>query len=437
MVCEDIKASCLAKVAGTAPERVCYRVLNLIAFVAFLAAVVGVVLKAKDPITEVEVEALDVFPWPVLFFCYQDVPPHSTELQFEDMIGLKVKPKTLAEDGVDCAANSATVWSMDLAADASAVPTKTCIQMKDRTESDLVKDLEARFKLYSKSAEKPDGRHWKCSTYNENGELASSPDTYKEVQFEWVTTLTAEHQYAGEMFTWSGILDPKFKTVAEQSDTFTYFTIPLVNSYSHLTFTVDKHVEKDWTNIFSSTEIGERAKVVGEAAMEEKVKEYMKDDTVKLKFNPALNTKPISPVPQLDVERKSKVVFNPLNYVSRTVTKRYKTWDEIWTDVGGAWATAVLLVSAFYVQKEVKVSPDHPAKKQKTKQKKGQGTSGSLQSSGQGAQQEAEVMEEVQVFRLRGVTSREEAVKAAFAMSVDAFDAGAANNEAAAPSVSV
>jgi hypothetical protein len=36
-------------------------------------------------------------------------------------------------------------------------------------------------------------------------------------------------------------------------------------------------------------------------------------------------------------------------------------------------------------------------------------------------------MEEVSVFRLRGVASREEALRTVFAMSVEAFDAGLAN----------
>merc|ERR1712217_771464 len=125
-----------------------------------------------------------------------------------------------------------------------------------------------------------------------------------------------------------------------------------------------------------------------------------------------------------------KLVFHPLNYVSRTVTTRYKTWDEIWTAVGGAWATAALLVAIFYVQKEVKVPPQHPVKQRKTGSKKNSGAKS--QKSRQDEQQEAEVMEEVQVFRLRGVSSREEAVKTAFAMAVDAFDATTANKDAVA-----
>lgn len=421
MVCDEIKASCMAKVAGTFPERMCYRLLNLIAFVAFLAAVAGVFLKAKDPITEVEVEALDVFPWPVLFFCYFDKEPNSPSVN--EALNLEMKAQN------SCTKNDATVWTLDLASDASAAPVRTCLTLKDRANSDLVKDLETRFQMFSKDSSNPNGKPWQCFTFNEDGQLASSADTYKEVQHEWYTTLQAGHEHDEEFFfAWSGILDPKLKTFAEQKDSFTYFMVPFVNANSQLTFTVDKHVEKDWTNIFTSTEIGERVKVVGEAAMEDRVKEYMKDDAVKLKYNPAFNTKPMSPMTSVGREQRSKLTFHPLNYVSRTVTKRYKTWDEIWGGIGGAWAAAVLLITVFFVQKEVQVPPQHPVKHQNT------GTNNtSSESSGKAEQQEAQVMEEVQVFRLRGATSKEEAVKTVFAMAVDAFDAGRANNEAVEP----
>merc|ERR1712113_493939 len=123
----------------------------------------------------------------------------------------------------------------------------------------------------------------------------------------------------------------------------------------------------DWTNIFTSSAIGERVKIIGEAAMEERVKEYLKDDAIKLNFHPALNTRSMSPVTSPNVEQRSKLTFHPLNYVSRTVTSRYKTWDEIWGEVGGAWATAVLLVSIFFVQKQVEIPPQHPEKQRKSR----------------------------------------------------------------------
>merc|ERR1712203_1157447 len=91
----------------------------------------------------------------------------------------------------------------------------------------------------------------------------------------------------------------------------------------------------------------------------------MGDDAIKLNFHPALNTKSMSPVTSSNVEQRSKLTFHPLNYVSRTVTSRYKTWDEIWGEIGGAWASAVLLVSIFFVQKQVEISPQHPEKQRK------------------------------------------------------------------------
>merc|ERR1711870_159168 len=104
--------------------------------------------------------------------------------------------------------------------------------------------------------------------------------------------------------------------------------------------------------------------------MEERVKEYIKDDAVKLNFNPALNVKQMAPVTPVGRQHRNKLTFSPLNYVSRTVTSRFKTFDEIWGDIGGAWATAVLLVSVFFVQKQVEVPPRHPVKQRKSKKNK-------------------------------------------------------------------
>jgi len=287
-----------------------------------------------------------------------------------------------------------------------------------------------RFRTWSKDASRPNGRPWKCSTLNEDGLLASSGHIFKEVHHDWYTTLKAGAEDDEMLFAFSGTLDPKYKTIAEQKETFSYFTIPFVNSYSELFFTVDKHVEKDWTNMLTSSAVGERIKILGETAMEDEVKNYLKDDTVKMKYSPSLNTKAMTPKTLEAWEHKSRLTFRPLNYVSRTVTTRYKTWDEIWTSIGGAWATAALLITVFFVQKQVQVPPQNPVKKNKSRKKGTTGSSGDNRSSGNVAQKEPEVMEDVQVFRLRNATSKEEAVKAAFAMVVDGFDAGNTNKEA-------
>merc|ERR1712110_149301 len=159
--------------------------MGIVAVLAFLAATMGVILKARAPITEVEVEALDVFPWPVLFTCLFDEDTTSTGPSVDTALGLNMKQQG------ECTENEATVWTMDLASDASAAPKRTCIKLKDRTESVLAKDLEARFQLFSKEPSRPNGRPWKCFTFNEDGKLASSADTYKEVQHQWYTTMQA------------------------------------------------------------------------------------------------------------------------------------------------------------------------------------------------------------------------------------------------------
>merc|ERR1712113_86012 len=119
----------------------------------------------------------------------------------------------------------------------------------------------------------------------------------------------------------------------------------------------------------------------------------------------------MQPTTLVDTQQPSELRFAPLNYVSRVVTVRYKTWDEIWAEIGGTWATAVLIVSAFFVQKTV----EDPSKKE----------------------EKAVPLDGVQVFRLRGVSSKKEAVKTMYAMAQDAYGAGKENRDQTSDAVAV
>merc|ERR1712083_614240 len=137
-------------------------------------------------------------------------------------------------------------------------------------------------------------------------------------------------------------------------------------------------------------------KSFGEAASKEAVSNLLKDDHVQLAYSPAVAIQAYTPGTSVGT-RKGVLKFEPLNYVSRVVTTRYKTWDEIWAEIGGTWATAVLLVSAFFAAKTV----EDPKKKG----------------------QDGAPMEEVQVFRLRGQTSKKGALKAMYGIATDAYGA--------------
>merc|ERR1712125_312144 len=89
-------------------------------------------------------------------------------------------------------------------------------------------------------------------------------------------------------------------------------------------------------------------------AMKERVQKILKDEKVQLKYNPSISIQRRSPATRSDgAEQESNLRFEPLNYVSRVVTTRYKTWDEVWAEIGGTWATAVLLVTAFFAKQTV------------------------------------------------------------------------------------
>jgi hypothetical protein len=349
MVCDAIFGVCTAKVAGTWVERAFYRGLSFLASLIFLVALAGIVFKAREEVTEVQLEHMDALPWPTVFFCFKGRAAR-------DAVNLNMAPIIDS-----CGSNAPLVETFNVK---EARTTQDCLKFNEG--SPLGKEIAATWNKMMNTDE------WDCSTLNEDGGLSSSPGTIQQIKMQWQTTVRAEHQYENSGLTaYCGVLDPKIKTFAEQADTFTLFRIPLVNSESELSFTVDKMIEKDWTHMFTSTEIGDRAKTLSEVAAKEKVAEILKDDAITLKYNPSLNSKAAAPMVRTDGNSQtSELLIQPMNYVSRTVTTRPKTWDEVWTSIGGAWATAVLLVTIFFVQKEVKVPPEHPVKQKKTKPSK-------------------------------------------------------------------
>jgi hypothetical protein len=406
MVFDEIKATCLSKVAGSCPEKLLYRCLCFVAGLVFVAAVVNVGLKAQSPITDVSIEAFEALPWPVMFFCYK---------RTIDEVSFNIHP-TQRFNQPDCV-GVPVVYTLDLTGE---MPLKAeCLPWFEDTS--LTKELQHRFNGYStqfaKGADNLDGNHnddWRCRTLNEDGKLASTPDMHQSVDLKWTTKIHAHHADAGDItHVFSGILDPKSKTFTEQTKNgLTVFGMGVVNSKSQIAFTVDQIVEKDITEIFTSSAVGQKVKKYGEVAMKEKVQEILKDETIQLKYNPALNTQSRSPITYADGrEQESELSFQVSDYVSRKITRRYKTWDEIWAEIGGTWATAVLLVTAFFAKKTV----EDPSKKN----------------------EDAAPLDEVQVFRMRGVSSKQAAVKTMYAIATDAVGAAKQNQAQTADAVSL
>jgi len=391
MVCSDIKETLCAKVAGTRPEKLCYRILSLVATLAFLFALLNVCIGVQEIITEVEIDNLDVMLFPTAYFCMATTLADKMELQEMD----------------SCTSNQAVVAEINLQGNAGSQ--KTCIEFGDRITSTLARELEDRFKVFDA------GTPYNCYTMNEKDKISSVPGKYTQIYFEWDFEVTeAVRQGNDDLTIYAGILDPKGKTFEEQSKNgITMFEIDVVNTHTQVTFTVDELIKQDISSIFTSTKAGANVKKLSAMGQSEAVNEILADDSVVLKYNPSKNSKKMRPVTEIQgvtyevqngiKKNRGRIAFLPLSYVTRVVTQRYKTWDEIWSAIGGAWATGVLLVTAFYIQKTV----EDPKKKE----------------------EKGVPMEQIQCFRLRGASSRRSAIKELFSMASDACEAGKTNLE--------
>jgi len=390
MVCSDIKEALSAKVAGSCPEKVCYRVLSLLAVLAFLLAIVNVLLGVTEVITEVAVDNLDVILFPTAWFC---LPPALAD-------SMQLAPRSPCTE-----TTQATVGVVDLKGDGGE--SRSCIGFGNRDNSTLARELEARFRAFT------GGEAYNCYTMNEKDKVSSVPQMYTQMYFEWDYEVTAAVRASGALALHAGVLDPKGKTFAEQAENgLSKFEVDPVNTNTQIMFTVDELVKQDITGIFTSTKAGAQVKRLSEMSQVEAVNDILTDDGVVLKYNPSKNSKKMRPVTEVEGvtytgagsrTNRGRIEFLPLSYVTRVVTRRYKTWDEVWSAIGGAWATAVLLVTAFYVQRTV----EDPRKKG----------------------DKAEPLEQVQTLRLRGHSSRRAAIKSLFAVASDAHDAGKSNLE--------
>jgi len=411
MVYQEIKDTVLSKVAGSCFERLFYRFVCFIATVAFLLAVVNVALKAQNMLTEVTIETVEAFPWPVMFFCYK-----STEFSALDF-DVQMDTPACSGSGADVVVNT-----LDLGGGA---PLKAdCLKFTESHQDnnlanpntatkayELSQRWEAFSREFNRDASNPNGDNnddWMCSTLNEDGKLASTPDLFTFVDFKWTTRLSQAQAEHNGHHVFSGILDPSLSFADQTKNGLTVFEVGMVNTKAQITFTVDKIVTQDISSIFTSSKLGAKVEKMNNVAAVESVSELLKDDTVQLKYHPGVTIQSFQPITRADSQKQeSELRFQPLNYVSRVVTKRYKTWDEIWAEIGGTWATALLLVTAFYTQKTV----ENPKKKG----------------------EDAAPLEQVQVFRLRGVSSKEQAVKTMYAMAGDAYGAAKENQAQAEP----
>jgi hypothetical protein len=391
----DVIETLNAKVAGSRSEKVCYRIVALFATIAFLFALLNVLLSSRQTITEVEVAALEVMVFPTAYFCLMEGLEQTVDIDIYDRDG--------------CPRDHATFMTINYANHDGQK--HECLPFgkspRNSGTSALAAELEERFNAFSINADSPNGATWNCYTLNENEQKSTTPDVHAEIVFQFQSTLKTADSYNDGLFVFAGILDPKLKSFKDQlKNGLTYFQIPAINSNSQVFFTVDELIEQDWTAIIASTEAGTQVKKLADVGQVEHVHNIFKDDNVQLKFNPSFNSKPSVPITAVNAAQQNRLSFIPLNYVTRIVTKRYKTWDEVWSAIGGAWATAILLVSVFFVQKTV----ENPKDKNKDK---------------------AIPAEEVQCFRLRGVQSKQAAIQELYNMACDGVEAAEANIEQA------
>lgn len=318
----SIKETALAKVGGTVFEKALYYLVVGVAVVLFLLSLVTVGITATEPVTEIKSSYVKQVPFPAVALCLDKNNP-----------GDKIK-------------------FMDAFGDGSTTTPRAYVMDKDNFKllKTLTPDLDAPLTnmLEAKSKESS------CLVINSRGREMSEPG--KIIMF--TVKLMADAKWSEHRSNAMVVLDPNL-TLDEQKINFFPHPFNIANSQVTLSFTVEKHVDKTGGGgLTGLIPVGTKSKTIN-------------------KFTSTVSSTPYFPFTGNSVTQDldGTVLVRCSSYMVTTITKRMKTFTEIWTQVGAAWSSALLIVTIFFIKKSV------PA---------------------------GDTNENVQVFRLRTVSNKKE-----------------------------
>jgi len=352
----DFKKLVLARVEGTMCEKVTYHLVLLTAVGLFLASFIGVLdAAANETITSFELTQKDELPLPVMWFCfeYDCVVEDGNEDCTDDpatgndqmaSIGFELKGGSSCDDAVMYSLKGNTLEPK-------------CLEMtKTDGGSEFTKRLEADFKKIGLG-----GR--KCYALNEDGKLKKKKSQPGPLKFNYASAPFIGSKPGIEVgFTDPDLLDdPEVLLLAGKP--------PKVSGYNaQISVQLTMDTTTDLRTSFSFNPPSSEG------------------FTTKKLYQSNMITAPTAMIDMTLGENDDKfpsadstIIFQFSSFLSRDVTMRHKTGSEIWAEIGGAWAAALVILTFFFLEK--------------------------------GAAGENGVQQVVQIFRFRTPASRKELVK--------------------------
>lgn len=308
-----------------------YCALAFIAFGLFLATAVSIcVTAATGKITSVNLALKEELPFPAVWMCLKNETMDVVEWNFPPQ-GANEQCQTIERENQ--APESFQLLALKI--DNNLATTEECVNMG--TGTTLTNWLQT--KLGALSASK-----WQCFSFNEDGKLKDSRTKPLLIMFKGKHTFTAETKGKGfEMPSGFVSVDQLKRAAGDDSKMSEVFNaninpvyIDVFNTLSVVQHTVDQVVD-----------------LTGQLGFSPRT-EFKDGDEIQSMYQGNSFGRKMDAYPsEDDKDRDFEIQWRTQTFFVREVLLRHKSFQEVWTEIGGAWSTAMLLLSLFFVSHSV------------------------------------------------------------------------------------
>jgi hypothetical protein len=313
-------------IVGPLPDKILFYLIVIVAIVVFLLSAWGLISSAASTsITTVDLKFNPEFEYPGMFFCHitgsSDMLPLIADGTEQTSGGLNII--TTAPDKGCSAAKKEYAYFDVFGPD--GVESTTCISVPD---NDKATEIAKRMKLVAQTTES-----WTCSVVNDNSQIPKAKQTKLSLLQHDMET---RPNHDDTVMLVAGFFDPKLSVSDMFDQNFRAYFLNTYNTMNEIAFSMDTLT--DASSVFSyfpATLDGSKDKM-------QKLY-YAKINSIKMKYNSDTGT--TAPTQRMHIR------FTVDTFLTREVLIRMKSFSELWAEVGGAWASSLLVIGIFFMNK--------------------------------------------------------------------------------------
>lgn len=307
-----------AEVAGPTWNKVCYYICVVLAFMSFVCSSIGIlVASVQETVTSAEISLLDEMPFPAMFGC---VPIMTGPVSYCPLSSSGCNSGTIRyRDGSEDCYEWAFGWHEG-----------TGVKFTESTSSREREVLEILLNEFAKVSAA--AQHWGCYLGNADGKLITQRERQAALKLDFEVNVTDSSAQIPDLI-YMGLFAPgsDAKELIRDSVFFVGNFVDAINSVK-IEYTQVIDMRDSVTAFFSD---GKGTDGSREQAL------YTGSALVTRTAGIGIPT----------ILRSSHFTFEAGSFVSQTISLRRKYVSEVWVQIGGAWATALFLLSCCFYSK--------------------------------------------------------------------------------------